>query len=108
MPHDPKLADAMRRALAGRAGVTERKMFGGVCWLLRGNMLAGVQGNRFMLRVGKALEAEALARPGASPMDLTGKPMRGILWVAAEHAQGPALERWIALAERFVGALPPK
>lgn len=108
MPHDPHLADRMRAALKRRAGITEKKMFGGYCWMLRGNMLCGVEVGRFMFRVGKALEADALARPGTSPMDITGRPMRGFVWVRAERAEGKALQAWIDLASRYVAALPAK
>ncbi|MBP6776352.1 MAG: TfoX/Sxy family protein [Piscinibacter sp.] len=108
MPHDPHLADLMRGALRGRRGIVEKKMFGGFCWMLDGNMLAGVEVGRYMFRVGKALEAEALARPGARPMDITGRPMRGLVWVDADAALEAGLEDWIALAERYVGTLPPK
>ena len=97
MPHDPHLADRMRAALKGRAGITE-KMVGGHCWMLRGNMLCGVEVGRFMFRIGKALEADALVRRGASPMDITGRPMRGFVWVCAENADGKALQAWIGLA----------
>jgi TfoX/Sxy family transcriptional regulator of competence genes len=98
----------MRAALQRRAGITERKMFGGYCWMLNGNMLCGVEVGRFMFRVGKELEAEALQRPGASPMDITGKPMRGIIWVDADAAIDAGLENWADFAARFVGALPSK
>ena len=98
----------MRRALSRRKGIEERKMFGGYCWMLRGNMLCGVEVGRFMFRVGKELEAEALARHGASPMDITGRPMRGFVWVRAESAEGEALRAWIDLATRYVASLPPK
>lgn len=98
----------MRAALAKRRGVAERNMFGGPCWMLNGNMLCGAEVGRFMFRVGKDQEAEALARPGASPMDITGKPMRGIIWVDADAAIDAGLEEWIAFAVRFVGALAPK
>ena len=98
----------MRAALKRRVGITEKKMFGGYCWMLRGNMLCGVEVGRFMFRVGKDLEAEALARPGASPMDITGRPMRGFVWVRAVAAEGKALLAWIDLASRYVGALPAK
>jgi TfoX/Sxy family transcriptional regulator of competence genes len=108
MPHDPHLAERMRQALQNRQGIEERKMFGGYCWLLNGNMLCGVEVGRFMFRVGKTLEAQALARPGASPMDITGRPMRGLVWVTADHADGADLQDWIELAARFVGSLPPK
>ena len=89
-------------------GIVEKKMFGGYCWMLHGNMLCGVEVGRFMFRVGKDQEAEALSRPGASPMDITGKPMKGFVWVDAREAEGPRLDAWIELAARFVGALPPK
>jgi TfoX N-terminal domain len=108
VPHDPHLAERMRQAFAGRRDIQEKKMFGGYCWMLNGNMICGVEVGRYMFRVGKDLEAEALGRAGASPMDITGKPMRGFVWVQAEHAEGGDLQHWIALAERYVGALPRK
>jgi hypothetical protein len=108
VPHDPHLAERMRRALGTRKGIEERKMFGGFCWMLNGNMLSGVEVGRYMFRVGKDLEAEALARPGAAPMDITGRPMQGFVWVRANKAEGKDLESWIELAARYVGALPPK
>jgi hypothetical protein len=98
----------MRRALGKRSGITEKKMFGGFCWMLQGNMLCGVEVGRYMFRVGKDLEADALARPGASPMDITGRPMKGFVWVRAESAEGHELKSWIELASKFVGSLPPK
>ena len=107
MPHDPELANRMRAALRRRTGITEKKMFGGYCWMLNGNMLCGVEVGRVMFRVGKVLEAEALARPGASPMDITGRPMRGVVWVRAEEANGMVLNAWIDLAVRYVGSMPP-
>lgn len=108
MPHDPHLADLMRQALEDRPGFSEKKMFGGICWMLNGNMLAGVEVGRYMFRVGKDLEAEALAKPGTSPMDITGKPMGGIIWVDADAALDAGLDSWIEFASQFVGALPPK
>lgn len=108
MPHDPQLAERMRSALTGRPGIAEKKMFGGYCWMLHGNMLCGVEVGRFMFRVGKALEAEALARPGASPMDITGRLMSGFVWVLADDAKDEALQAWIDLAARYVGILPQK
>jgi TfoX/Sxy family transcriptional regulator of competence genes len=98
----------MRMALQARNGIVEKKMFGGYCWMLNGNMLCGVEVGRYMFRVGKDLEREALARPGVRLVDITGKPMRGLVWVSAEAADGEDLERWIVLADRYVGALPPK
>jgi hypothetical protein len=108
MPHDPALAERMRAALKSRRDIAEKKMFGGYCWMLNGNMLCGVEVGRYMFRVGKELEGQALARAGAKPMDITGKPMRGFVWVDARHAEGADLRAWIELAERYVGALPAK
>ena len=108
MPHDPHLADLMRQALTRRRGITERKMFGGYCWMLDGNMLCGVEVGRFMFRVGKEFEAEAVQRPGARPMDITGKPMRGIIWVDSNAAVEAGLGTWIDFASQFVGSLPAK
>lgn len=108
MPYDPHLLELMREALKRRRGVSEKKMFGGYCWMLNGNMLCGVEVGRLMFRVGKEREAEALKRPGARAMDITGKPMRGIVWVDADEAIEAGLESWVDLAARFVGALPPK
>ncbi len=107
MPHDPKLAERMRHALSRRTGIVEKKMFGGYCWMLNGNMLCGVEVGRFMFRVGKELEAQALAQ-GATRMDITGKPMRGFVWVAEPLARGAGLDGWIDLAAGYVESLPAK
>ena len=108
MPYDEHLADMMDQALDGRRGITRKRMFGGICWMLNGNMLAGVEVGRYMFRVGKEREAEALAKPGVTPMDITGKPLGGIVWVDADEAIDAGLESWIDFAAEFVGALPPK
>jgi len=108
VPFDLALADAMREALLPGADITEKRMFGGICWMLNGNMLCGVEVGRYMFRVGADLEGEALAMEGAKPMDITGRPMRGFVWVDAKSAKGVVLTQWIALATRFVGTLPPK
>ena len=83
-------------------------MFGGVCFLLRGNMLCGTGKADFMFRVGREQDAEALSRKGARPMDFTGKIMKGFVWVDPASCDSRALARWIALAEGYVGKLPVK
>lgn len=108
MPHDPHLADLMREALRKRSGVTEKAMFGGYCWMLNGHMICGVEVGRFMFRVGKALEAEALARPGTAIIDFNGRRMGGLVWVDADACLEAGLDDWIDFAARFVGGLPPK
>jgi hypothetical protein len=102
------LAARLRRALEGRRGITEKRMFGGMCFLLRGNMLCGTGKMDFMFRVGKAQDAEALARKGARPMDITGRKLPGFVWVDPASCDARGLSRWIALAERYVGELPAK
>ncbi|WP_199231208.1 TfoX/Sxy family protein [Falsiroseomonas bella] len=98
----------IRLSLARRRGLVEKRMFGGICWMLNGNMLCGIAKDSFMFRVGRELEAEALARPGTRIMDFTGKPMRGFVLVDPDAAEDAGLEAWIAFAARYVAALPPK
>jgi TfoX/Sxy family transcriptional regulator of competence genes len=102
------LAGRLRKAFAGRTNISEKRMFGGVCFLLRGNMLCGTGNTDFMFRVGKEQDTEALARKGARPMDFTGKVMKGFVWVDPDACDSRALKRWIALAEKYVGKLPAK
>lgn len=108
MAFDPHLADLMRTALHGQRGISEKKMFGGVCWMLNGNMLCGIATGRYMFRVGKEQQEQALARPGATPMDLTGRPMGGLVWVDADAAIDAGLKSWIDMAAQFANSLPPK
>ncbi len=102
--------DRLRDLLGDDPNISEKKMFGGVAFMLNGNMLCGYTNKgKLMVRVGKALEAEARKLPGAQDMDFTGKKMGGMLFVDEEALVAPgALEQWIALATRFVGALPAK
>jgi hypothetical protein len=103
-----ELPDRIRRRLKGRRNISEKRMFGGVCFLLRGNMLVGTSKGRLMVRVGKDQHARALGRPGARPMNFTGKAMKGFVWVSEKGYAGAALGRWMTCAEKYVGKLPPK
>jgi TfoX-like protein len=98
----------LRQALADRRGVTEKRMFGGVCFMLRDHMLCGTGKNGFMFRVGADQHAEALARPGARPMEFGGRRMRGFVWVDPKSCRESALAEWLAIAERYVAQLPAK
>jgi len=102
------VTERLRKALKGRSKVTEKRMFGGVCFLLRGNMLCGTGSGDFMFRVGKDQDAEALSRKGARPMDFTGKVMKGFVWVDPKKCDARSLGRWVAMAEHYVGKLPAK
>ena len=108
MAYDEALALRVRHALADRRNIGETKMFGGICFMLNGNMLCGVDRARLMFRVGKDQAVDALSRPGARPMDITGKPMAGFVFVDPAQCDARQLRAWIALGENYVGALPAK
>ncbi len=77
MAFDEALADRIRRGLARKKGVEEKKMFGSICFLLNGNMLVGVWKNFLIARLGPDQAEEALLEPHVKEMDITGKPMKG-------------------------------
>jgi hypothetical protein len=107
--HDPlALASRLRPALAKEARLAEKRMFGGVCFLLRDHMLCGTGKPGYMFRVGKGQYRQALGRKGARPMDFNGKSFEGFVWVDPKSCDARALRSWIALARRYVAALPPK
>jgi len=106
MAYDEGLAGKMREALKGRRVLREVRMFGGICWMLNGNMICGVEKGRYMFRVGKEAEMHALSLDGASPMDITGTPMAGFVWV--DPRSTVRLKDWVALATKYAGNLPPK
>ncbi len=109
MAYDETLAARIRRALAPRPDVMERKLFGGLAFLLRGNMCCGVVGDRLMLRLGNEGAAAALNEPHVRPMDFTGRPLRSMVYVMAEGiAADPALHRWVNRGADFAASLPPK
>jgi hypothetical protein len=109
MAYDEGLADVIRRALAGRPGITERRMFGGLAFMLDGNMLCGTYRDGGMYRVGKAHAAAALALPGVRPMAMGGRTMPGLVEVGAAGFTDPDLrDRLMGLALDFVGGLPAK
>ena len=113
MAYDEELSNRFRLALHGVDGVSEKRMMGGVCFLVNGNMVGGADRQkdgqrRFMFRVGKDNAAKALARPGAEIMEMGGRRMRGIFFVDAEACDDEALKDWITLALSFVATLPAK
>lgn len=109
MAYDEGLAQRIREALAAETSVSERKMFGGLCFMVRGNMCCGIVKDELMLRVGKDLFQEALSRPHARVMDFTGKASNGMVYVAKDGiATDGALNDWIDLGLRFVNTLPVK
>lgn len=108
MAYSPELAERVRRLIKDRPDVTERKMFGGLCFFLNGNMLCGIETDRYVFRVGKQQHAYALSQPGCSEMTLTGRSMGGFVYVAEASCEGDGLTYWLSTAETFVGSLPAK
>ena len=109
MAYDEGLAERVRLVLADAPELVERKMFGGICFMVGGHMTCGVLGDELIARVGPDAGDEALGRPGVREFDFTGRPMRNIVMVAPSAvASGDDLEGWIALARAFTGGLPPK
>jgi TfoX/Sxy family transcriptional regulator of competence genes len=108
MAYDEQLAARVRALLANRSEVTERKMFGGLTFMIGGHMCCGVNGNELIVRLDPEREDEALARPHARPMDFTGRPMRGFITVHPDGLRGPSLERWVREAVARAESLPPK
>lgn len=108
MPWDEGLAQRMRDDLADEK-VTEKKMFGGLAFLLNGHMVCGIHRGGAMFRVGRPNEAAALAVPGAAPMMFTGKPMSGMIDLSDTATADDARRgKVMAMALSFVKALPPK
>jgi TfoX/Sxy family transcriptional regulator of competence genes len=105
---DEDLAASVRAVLAGAGAVREVRMFGGLCFMLNGNMVAGASKGGLLVRVGPDRRAEALARPGAKPMAMKGRPMAGYVFVDPPPRDPQALRGWLDLAVAFVGTLPPK
>jgi TfoX/Sxy family transcriptional regulator of competence genes len=109
MAFNERLAERVRAALDGRAGISERKMFGGLAFLLDGKMCVGVLGDELVVRSGAERYAESLKRPHAHPMDFTGRSMTGMLYVApAGIARGAALRRWVELGLEAADAATPR
>lgn len=109
MAYDEKLAARVRRRLADVPGFSEKRMFGGLCFLLDGHMCCGINGRDLMLRVRPEGYEAALARPGARPMDFTGRPLRGMVYVSADALRSArTLTRWLDESVAFVRSLPPK
>jgi hypothetical protein len=109
--YEQALAARVRAALlrSGTAAVGEIPMFGGLCFTVAGHMCCGVTGSDLMVRVGPDRHAAALARPHARPMDFTGRPLRGYVFVRPEGTRRAAqVAPWIGLALAFVASLAPK
>ncbi len=109
MAYDERLAERVRVALERRRGVTEKKMFGGIAFLVNGNMSCGVNGDDLMVRVGPETYEQALDRAHARPMDFTGRPLKGMVYVGPKGVRtAKQLGRWVDDAVAFARSLPAK
>ena len=109
MPYDANLAQRINTVLGDRKGFVKKKMFGGIGFLLNGNMCCGVHRDNLILRLDPKVVEVSLAEERTKPFDITGKVMKGWMMVTPPGLTDEAkLKRWIDLAVRFVETLPAK
>jgi hypothetical protein len=109
MAFDEGLAERIRTLTDDESDLFERKMFGGLCFMSRGNMCFGIVGSELMVRVGPDAYADALALPHAREMDFTGRSMRGMVYVDEDgFSEDGDLEVWLRRGLEFALSLPPK
>ena len=109
MPYDQELADRIQSHIGIMPGITAKKMFGGIGFLLNGNMACGVSGEDLIVRLPPEQTAERLAQPHTKVFDLTGKPMKG--WILVEppgYASDDDFAAWIRQGVDYAGMLPAK
>ncbi len=107
MPYDEGLGRRLRDLLGDVPGSSERRMFGGLCFMLSGRMCCGVVGKDLVVRVGADAYEPALRERHARPMDFTGRPLRGFVYVAPAGCRTDrALGKWIRRAVEFLSGLP--
>ena len=109
MAYDEALADRVREVFSGLVGVREQKMFGGLAFMLNGNMACGITGSELVVRVGRENLDDALSRPHSRLFDMTGRPMRSFVYVSAEGiATNEGLVEWAERGISYAESLPPK
>ena len=109
MAYDAKLAGRVREALGARGGLVEKKMFGGIAFMLHGNMCCGVLEENLIVRLGPEGGLEALKEPHTKPVDFTGKIMRSMVVVAPAALKSETrLKKWVGRGAEFALSLPPK
>ena len=109
MAVDERLATRVRAILRNVPGVEERRMFGGLAFMVDGHMACGVLGTDLVLRLGEQGATAALERPHVRPMDFTGRPIRSMVFVAPAGVDSArALRRWVDRAINHAQTLPPK
>lgn len=107
MSYSEELVEKVRDLLQENEGLTEKQMFGGLAFMLNGNMACGVVGEELMVRVGPENYDNALSERYTRPMDYTGRPLKGMVYVE-EDAIVENLDGWVTRGIAFAGSLPPK
>jgi len=109
MAFDEQLASRLRELFEGNLDIRERKMFGGLCFMCRGHMFVGIVGDELMARVGPENYPAVLQQAHVRPMDFTGKPMKGYVFIAPDGLPSrQSLEMWAEKCLHFIDTLPPK
>ena len=109
MPYNEEIEARIRKVVSNWQNTDAKKMFGGVCHLLNGNMFCGVYKDYLILRLGEQVSEEALEMPSVKPFDITGKPMKGWVMVAEDGFKNDdVLINWLDKAKIFVSSLPAK
>ena len=107
--YDEELVERIRTCLAEQEGISVKMMFGGVVFLVHGNMAIGVNRSDLMIRIGKELYEKVLVMDGIREMDFTGKPLKGFVYVDETATSSDRdLEKWVMLAVDFSASLPKK
>jgi TfoX/Sxy family transcriptional regulator of competence genes len=109
MAFDERLAARIRKHLGKRRGIAEKQMFGGIAFLLNGNLCCGVHGDEMIVRISPADNDRALSQPHIHPFAMTGRPMKG--WIQVRPAglkRDSALAKWIEAGAKYAESLPPK
>jgi TfoX/Sxy family transcriptional regulator of competence genes len=109
MPYNKEIENRMNPIIAKWGMTDQKKMFGGVCYLMNGNMIGGIYKDYMILRLGEEAAAEALKQSHVRVFDITGRPMKGWVMVDQDGFRDEAeLEAWLIQARDFVATLPPK
>lgn len=109
MPYDEELETRVKGVVSAWKNTDDKKMFGGICHLMNGNMFCGVYKEFLILRLGEQAAQGALRKPHVRPFDITGRPMKGWVMVASEGFKTEeALKAWLIAAREFVKILPAK
>jgi len=108
MSYNASLSKRIESIIKGKKGFTRKEMFGGVGFMLNGNMCVGVHKDDLIIRFDPGSSEEIMVKKGTKPFDITGRPMKGWLLVEPEGTKGTQLKGWVDLALRFVKTLPKK